>query len=272
MEASLNPAQLLQWYVDMGADEAIGDMPVDRTRIPEKISPAIVLPIVQPPVIQAKQPSPAPVVGTIEAMGDAKALAAGAKTIEELRTALENFQGLSLKRTATQMVFSDGVPTAKVMLIGEAPGADEDRIGRPFVGVSGQLLDRMLGAIGLSREENVYITNVINWHPPGNRTPSDAEVALSLPFVRRHIELVNPAILIYVGGVATKALLDTNQGITRLRGKWMDYSSEGLKQPISSLAMFHPAYLLRSPAQKGLAWADLLMLKAKLKELGIIQA
>jgi DNA polymerase len=266
MEASLNPVQLLQWYADMGVDEAMGNEPVDRTRIVEK-TPAIsatILPIAQ------SSPPPAPVIGTIEALGDARVLAAAAKTVEELRSALEGFQGLSLKRTATQMVFADGVPTAKVMLVGEVPGADEDRIGRPFVGASGQLLDKMLAAIGLNREENVYITNVINWRPPGNRTPSDAEVALSLPFVQRHIELVNPAVLVYVGGVATKALLQSSQSVMRLRGKWMDYSSEGLQRPIPSLAMFHPTYLLGSPAQKGLAWADLLMLKAKLKELGIL--
>jgi DNA polymerase len=268
MEASLDPVELLQWYADVGVDEAAGDNPVDRTRIPEKL--AAILPIVSAFVPVPKETAVSvPLPGAFEALGDAKALAAKAQTIEELRMALENFQGLSLKRTATQMVFADGVPTAKVMLVGEAPGADEDRVGRPFVGVSGQLLDKMLAAIGFSREENVYITNVIHWRPPGNRNPSDAEVALSLPFVQRHIELVNPAVLVYVGGVATKALLQTSQGITRIRGKWIDYASEGLKNPVPSLAIFHPAYLLRSPAQKGLAWADLLGLKAKLKELGV---
>ena len=268
MEAHLNPAQLLEWYSHVGVDEATGDAPVDRTRIPEKAmaSPAIIIPLAQAPVLAAKQESSAPLTGTIEALKDAQSLASAANTLEELKTALENFQGLALKRTATQMVFADGVPTAKVMLVGEAPGADEDRMGRPFVGVNGQLLDKMLAAIGLSREENVYITNVINWRPPGNRTPTDAEIALSLPFVQRHIELVNPAVLVYVGGVATKALLQTAQGITRLRGKWMTHGNN-----MPSLALFHPSYLLRSPAQKGLAWADLLMLKAKLKELGILK-
>ncbi len=272
MSFNAESAQLLQWYAETGVDEAIGDAPVDRTKSlppsPTPAAPALLteLPKQSSPAL----PEPAPLMGTIEALGDSKALAAGAKTIEELRAALENFNGLSLKRTATQMVFADGVPTAKVMLVGEAPGADEDRIGRPFVGLSGQLLDKMLASIGLSREENVYITNVINWRPPGNRAPSDAEVALSLPFVQRHIELVNPAVLIYVGGVATKALLQTTQGITRLRGRWIDYTSEGLKQPIPSLAMFHPAYLLRSPGQKALAWGDLLALKARLKDLQLL--
>lgn len=261
---TLSSVELLQFYIDAGADEAIDSESQDRTKPTLVPAPAVVLPMIQP------QPQPPAVPGTIEALGDARTLAAGAKTLPELQTALENFQGLSLKRTATQMVFADGVPGAKVMLVGEAPGADEDRIGRPFVGVSGQLLDKMLAAIGLSRETNVYITNVINWRPPGNRAPSDAEVALSLPFVRRHIELAHPAVVVWVGGVAAKALLDTNQGITRLRGRWMDYASEGLDKPVPSLAMFHPAYLLRSPAQKALAWADLLTLKAKLKELGVL--
>jgi len=269
MSLNLEPTQLLQWYVDIGADEAMGDMPVDRTKtsIAPIPAPVTVLSLTQSaaPVL----PEPSIPLGAIEALGDARTLAGGAKTVEELRAALESFQGLALKRTATQMVFADGIPTAKIMLVGEAPGADEDRIGRPFVGVSGQLLDRMLAAIGLSRDENVYISNIINWRPPGNRNPSDEEVALSLPFVQRHIELINPAVLIYVGGVSAKALLQTTQGITRLRGRWTDYTSEGLKQPIPSLAMFHPAYLLRSPAQKALAWADLLALKSKIRELGL---
>lgn len=265
MEAHLNPAQLLRWYAEAGVDEAMGESPINRILSFEKsgaaAAKAVILPLAPPPV---------PVIGAIEALGEARVLAASAKTVAELRCALESFQGLSLRRTAANMVFADGAPTAKVMLVGEAPDADEDRTGRPFAGVNGQLLDKMLAAIGLVREENVYITNVVNWHPPGNRPPSEAEVGLSLPFVQRHIELINPAVLVYVGGGAAKALLKTKQSITSLRGKWMDYSSEFLPRPIPSLAIFHPSYLLASPAQKGLAWADLLMLKAKLQELGIL--
>ena len=261
----MDARQLLQWYADIGADEATGYDPVNRINIVEK-TPQKMASVA---VSEAPGPVPAAAVGTIGSLVEAAQLAAGAQTLEELRAALEAFQGFPLKRTATQMVFADGVATAKVMLVGEAPGADEDRIGRPFVGESGQLLDKMLAAIGLSRTENVYITNLINWRPPGNRDPSDAEVALSLPFVRRHIELVQPAVLVCVGGVSAKALFETTQGITRLRGKWMDYSSAGLTPPIPALALFHPAYLLRSPAQKGLAWADLLMLKAKLADIGV---
>lgn len=271
-----NAAELLQWYADVGVDEAMGDAPVDRTKLAEK--PAVISYAPPPesagPIAQGLPalltPSPVAVMadaGSFEAMGDAKALAAGAKTIDALRAALDSFKGISLKRTATQMVFADGNPAARVMLVGEAPGADEDRIGRPFVGVSGQLLDRMMAAIGLSREDNIYISNVLNWRPPGNRNPSDAEIALSLPFIQRHIELVNPAVVLFVGGVAAKALLQTSTGIMRLRGKWAEYqTSTGV---IPALPILHPAYLLRSPQEKALAWADLLQLKARLKTLGL---
>ncbi|MDP2205952.1 MAG: uracil-DNA glycosylase [Alphaproteobacteria bacterium] len=274
--SALSPFQLLQFYVDCGVDEVMGDETLDRTLIPEKI-----LPMVAP---SASTPSAAPLSGTvaaasapadgvagaIESMEEARTLAAAAQTLDELRAAIDSFKGLGIKRTATQMVFADGNPQARVMFVGEAPGADEDRIGRPFVGVSGQLLDKMLGSIGLSREENAYISNVINWRPPGNRAPDDAEIALSLPFIRRHIELVNPAAVVFVGGVAAKALLETTQGITRLRGKWTDFEAPALVQPIPAICMFHPAYLLRSPQQKSLAWADLLSLKNKLRALGVI--
>lgn len=267
MKEDLSAYELLEFYVGVGADEAIGDEALDRTKITEKVitfsSP------VSPPVKQAENVS-APPVGTIEAMGDAKSLAAAAKTIEELREALDGFKGISLKRSATQMVFADGNPASRIMVIGEAPGEDEDRIGRPFVGVSGRLLDKMLASIGLSREENVYITNIINWRPPGNRSPSDAEVALSLPFIQRHIELVNPAVILLAGGVAAKALLETSTGITRLRGRWTEHASTELANPVPVMPLFHPAYLLRSPKEKALAWADLLKVKLKLKELGIL--
>lgn len=273
MDAVLNPVELLQWYVDIGADEAVGDAPIDRTKIVSENLAA--LPLIKedrPKLMTSAAPlaSPAPLVSGMESLGDARSLAQSAKTLDELRAALESFQGLSLKRTATQMVFADGVQTAKIMLVGEAPGADEDRMGLPFVGVSGQLLDRMLAAIGLSRETNVYISNVINWRPPGNRSPSDSEIALSLPFIQRHIEIINPAVVVFVGGVSAKALLQSSLGITRLRGRWVDYTSEGLSLPVPALATFHPAYLLRSPAQKALAWADLLSLKKKLQALKIV--
>ncbi|MFH1157535.1 MAG: uracil-DNA glycosylase [Pseudomonadota bacterium] len=264
MEARLNPAQFLQWYADIGVDEAIGEISPDRMQpqnhIPEKAAS-----------LSAPYGAPPPVRGTVESLKEAVLLASKAQTLEELKAAMENFQGLALlKRTATQIVFSDGAPAAKVMLVGEAPGAEEDLAGRPFAGAHGELLDKMLTAIGLIRASDVYITTVVNWRPPGNRALSEAEVALSRPFVQRHIELVNPEVLVCVGGGAAKALLLTSQSILRLRGKWMDYSSEGLKRTIPALAMLTPAYLMEAPAQKKLAWADLLMLKEKLTELGVL--
>lgn len=264
MEAGLSPAALLQFYIDIGADEAIFEEALDRLKITEKNIP------LTPQQSSVSEPTPPP-QGMFEGIDEARALAAAAKTREELRAALENFKGLSLKRTATQIVFADGNPDARIMLIGEAPGTDEDRIGRPFAGSGGQLLDRMLAAIGMNREEHVYISNMIHWRPPGNRNPTEAEIALSLPFIRRHIELVNPAMIIFLGGVAAKTLLDTTHGITRLRGKWQTYASDTPPQGIPALAMLHPDYLLRSPGEKALAWSDLLKLKTKAIELGLIK-
>lgn len=277
MKDTLSPEELLQFYIDAGADEAIGDETVDRTKFTETI--------LSMPAVSADMPGRAPVdipvlsggataatapIGAIEAMEDARSLAAGAKTLDELRAALDSFKGLSIKRTATNMVFSDGNPAARVMLVGEAPGADEDRMGKPFVGVSGQLLDKMMAAIGLSREDNIYISNVINWRPPGNRAPDDKEIALSLPFIRRHIEIMNPALIILAGGVAAKALLETNQGITKIRGRFIDFTLPGLTAPVPLMPIFHPAYLLRSPQHKSLAWSDLQKIRARLRDLGVL--
>jgi uracil-DNA glycosylase family 4 len=264
MDVQANLAELLQWYADVGVDEAIGDTPIDRTvlskaSVPEK---AAVLPML--PATPATTAAAEPITGTIEALKEAATLAAGAKTIDDLKTALENFKGLTLKRTATNMVFADGPSTARVMIIGDAPGADEDRAGHPFVGATGQLLDKMLGAIGLSRETNVYMTSILNWRTPGNRAPSRAEIDLSLPFVQRHIELLNPAVIVCIGGSAAKILLATKEPISKLRGKWAEYKS------IPATTIFHPEFLLQSPSQKKVAWEDLQMIQEKLKELAIL--
>jgi uracil-DNA glycosylase family 4 len=168
-----------------------------------------------------------------------------------------------LKKTAINTVFSDGNPKAKVMVIGEAPGADEDRQGLPFVGLSGKLLDRMFASIGLDRT-TIYITNIIPWRPPGNRQPTPSETNLCLPFVERHIELVSPEFLVLVGGTAAKSILQSTEGIMKLRGRWLSYQTSTMQKPIKTLATFHPAYLLRAPGQKRLAWLDLLMLKQAL--------
>ncbi|HVJ54381.1 MAG TPA: uracil-DNA glycosylase [Aliidongia sp.] len=263
---------LLQWYLAAGADEAIGEEPVDRfaeteRRLAERNS-ARAAPA---PARPASPPAAAPAVpagprlgpdSPATAIAEARAAAMAATTVEELGRAVAAFEGCSLKHTATNTVFADGNPLSRLMFIGEAPGADEDRIGRPFVGVSGQLLDRMLATIGLDRT-SAYITNVLFWRPPGNRKPTEAEVAICRPFVERHIALVDPRLLIMVGGTASAALVPGSAGITRLRGRWMALEIPGLATPLQAMAMYHPSYLLRSPDRKRDAWADLLSIKSK---------
>jgi uracil-DNA glycosylase len=260
---------LLRWYVEMGADEAIAFEPGDRLAPPpaQIPSPAIPAPIRgQSPRSVPAAPPPALTESMGEAAQSARRLAFGADSVEALAALVAGFDGCPLKRTATNTVFIDGNPAAPVMIIGEAPGADEDRIGRPFVGRAGQLLDRMLAAIGLDRS-GVLITNVIYWRPPGNRTPTAAEIASCLPFVFRLIALVRPKVLVLSGGTAAGALLAQSQGITRLRGRWFDLGVPGLDQPVPTLPMFHPSFLLRTPERKRETWRDLLSLRARLDEL-----
>lgn len=263
--------EALRWQVEAGADEAIGALPVDRYREPvEPPRPAAVqvVPAVTP---LPSRPSPAPpglreaAIPTTAATLSARGLANAARTVAELAEALAAFDGCPLKQTATNLVFADGNPSARIMIIGEAPGADEDRLGKPFVGVSGQLLDRMLAWIGLDRNK-VYITNVLFWRPPGNRQPTPAEISACLPFVERHVELVSPEVLLLVGGASAKTLLARNDGITKLRGRWFQFETAGMSRPISALPTYHPAFLLRQPAQKREAWRDLLALQQRLAE------
>lgn len=282
---------LLQWQVEMGADEAIGETAVDWLAAPPSLPPALraTSPIEGEAIMEpspsiderraggtaAPRPSkPPPAAAPPRALTEsaaepaqsARALAAQAQTIEALAQLVANFDACPLKRTATNTVFADGNPEAPVLIVGEAPGADEDRIGKPFVGRAGQLLDRMLAAIGLDRT-GVQITNVIYWRPPGNRKPTAPEIASCLPFVFRHIVLSRPKVLVLAGGTAASTLLDTTEGITRLRGRWFDLAVPGLDTPLPTLPMFHPAFLLRTPERKREAWRDLLALKAKLQEL-----
>lgn len=272
---------LLRFYLDAGADAAIEEAPISRfglagTRL-EMAAPKASAPI------RSAEPSPPKAAAPRAAMTQAAAIlgandralaesarvaAASAQSLDALKEILQRFDGIdSLRARATNMVFADGNPESRIMLVGEAPGADEDRLGKPFVGVSGQLLDRMLGSIGLDRT-GFYITNICFWRPPGNRKPTEAELVAQAPFVQRHIELVNPKVLILVGASSAHALLGTNDGITRLRGRWFEYKSAGLAAAIPALPIFHPAFLLRQPAQKRETWADLLKLKTKLAELG----
>jgi uracil-DNA glycosylase len=263
---------LLRWYLEMGADAAIADQPVNRLAPPAPPPASSAGPtepeMAPPQSVRAVAASPPAAFADSlgEAAQSARLLAARADTLAALEAAIAGFDGCALKRTATNTVIAAGNPTAPVMIIGEAPGADEDRIGRPFVGRAGQLLDRMLAAIGLDRQ-GVLITNVIYWRPPGNRTPTADEIAACLPFVLRHVALVRPKLLVLAGGTAARALLPPGPGITRLRGRWFDLAIPGLDQPVPTLPMFHPSFLLRAPERKREAWRDLLALRARLDEL-----
>jgi DNA polymerase len=250
----------LRLQIEWGADEALAEAPVDRlaARPAQPPLPAVApraSPKVQPRPVQVQ---PAPVLRAQE-------VAAGAHTIEELRDALARFDGCALAATATNLVFADGNPESGLMLVGEGPGAEEDRAGKPFVGPSGQLLDRMLASIGLDRTKYL-ITNLIPWRPPGNRNPTDSEVLICLPFLQRHIALVRPRRLVLLGALASRALLGGSAGITKLRGKWTAAEIPGLDAPVPALPMLHPAYLLRSPGAKREAWADLVLLRRTLDE------
>jgi DNA polymerase len=270
-------AALLRWYVEQGVDEAIGEEPIDRFAVPPPAAaPAAAAPVAPvaraPTPLRAPSPPPAQARGPVplespQLVEDARALAEGCNTLAELEAAIRGFEGCALKRTAKNTVFADGTPGAPVMIVGEAPGADEDRLGKPFVGVSGQLMDRMMGSIGLTRDGGFYITNILFWRPPGNRTPTTTEQGMCLAFTRRHIELARPKVLVLAGGVAVKAVLDTTDGITRLRGKWTRYTLDD-GTVIPTMPTFHPAYLLRTPASKRQSWQDLLAIDKKLKELG----
>ena len=259
-------AAALALQCDWGADEALMESPADRlavreapSRAPEAARPA---PELAPRPVRA---APVALAAAPPAITRAEALAEAAPDLAALKAAIAAFDGSALKETATNLVFGEGVADSGLMLIGEAPGADEDRAGRPFVGASGQLLDRMFASVGLSRESSFYITNILPWRPPGNRTPTDAEVALFLPFLRRQVALVRPKRLVLVGGVAAKGLIGGKEGITRLRGRWHEVGIPGLGR-LPALPTLHPAYLLRSPASKRDAWADLLLLRRALDQ------
>ncbi len=240
---------MLEWQVELGATEAIGDVPVDRYALKGRVAVAAA------PVAAAVV---APVLaGKVDPVAEAVEAAKGAGSLEALRAALGSFEHCELKKGARKLVFSDGVAGARVMIIGEAPGRDEDREGRPFVGRAGQMLDRMLEAIDLGREKSVYISNVLPWRPPHNRDPLPGEIAMMMPFVARHVELAAPEVIVLMGNIACQGVLG-RRGITRLRGRW----EQALGKPV--LPMFHPAYLLRQPGAKREAWADLLSLKARL--------
>ncbi len=278
---NLDPLQALIWQFEMGADEAIADEPLDRFKASESLSRqaagqpgraslppnggAAARPAMPRPAGGATPMTPpppmAPGAGFLlsdtphEARQSARDLAAAATNLADLKEAVEKFEGCALKKSASNTVFGVGNPEARLVLVGEAPGAEEDRQGEPFVGPSGKLLDAMLRSIGFAREE-VYITNILPWRPPGNRQPTTAEIAVCEPFVRRHLELIGPKVVICLGGSAAKTLMEEDRGITRLRGTWKEIPL-GVSSVADVTAMFHPAYLLRTPEQKRMAWRDL---------------
>lgn len=260
--------QILEWYITAGVDETCGSQPWDK--VPEKVvSVAKPVSVRQPltPAVPDDNVRPATTElaqDTLTACQNARELSMKTETLDELRALVEGFEGCALRMTANKTVFGYGSPTADLLLVGEAPGADEDRSGIPFVGRSGHLLDKMLRAIEIGRDE-CFVTNVLPWRPPGNRTPTSGEIAVCLPFLRRQIELVKPKVIMVLGGSAANALLDNGEPISRLRGKWLDYRlSDGTVIPV--LASFHPAYLLRNSGQKAKAWSDLVRVKQKLCE------
>ncbi len=269
--AGKNARDLVTFYLDAGVDALIGEEPIDRfadetaqpsqPAAPRPPSPVLSRKLEERPVAGAAAPVAAAPASPETAIMAAREAAKNAQTLDELRALLDAFEGCMLRTTATQLVFAAGNPQARVMFVGEAPGRDEDIAGIPFVGRSGQLLDRMMTAIGLDRT-SAYIANVVPWRPPGNRTPTPQETAICLPFIHRQIELANPDILVCLGQPATQTLLKTREGITRTRGRWFKFDTGS--REISAIATYHPAFLLRSPLQKRLAWRDFLALKKAL--------
>ena len=253
---------VLDWYRAAGVDIAVGDDPVDRFATSAAAPQKRVLPIAAGPA-----PAPTPAAPLVTDPAETREIAAAAMTLEQLRIAMDAYDGCVLKHRATQLVFADGNPEAKIMLVGEGPGEQEDKQGKPFVGRAGQLLDRMLGAIGLDRT-TVYIANMVPWRPPGNRNPTPDELAQCAPFLHRQVELVNPKLLVTLGNVPTQALFATNQGITRMRGQWKTLEINSWSGPV--LPTLHPAFLLRTPGAKAQAWKDMLSLKAAMVREGIV--
>jgi uracil-DNA glycosylase len=261
------PQELLAFYIEAGVDCALGEEPVNRladdTPPPKpQLAEAPHIERTLPPAAPPRPAAPPAVAPPPEAaMMSARSTVRTAQSLEELRGLLESFDGCALKFTASRLVFADGNPQARLMFVGEAPGRDEDIAGLPFVGRSGQLLDRMVAAIGLERSQ-VYIANIIPWRPPGNRTPTPQETQICLPFIRRQIELVNPDVLVCLGNPSTQGILETKEGITRTRGRWFDYDTG--TRTIKAMPTFHPAYLLRTPISKKQAWQDFRAIKAAL--------
>jgi DNA polymerase len=261
---------LLTYYVEAGVDIALDEAPANRfadqtvAAAPLPDPEAVAAPAVRPRELRPAAPSVAPAVPPPlpeEAVLAARAAAKSASSLDALRAIMRDFEGCALRTTAKQLVFGDGNPQARLMFVGEAPGSEEDQTGIPFVGKSGQLLDKMLGAIGIARAD-VYIANVVPWRPPGNRDPSIHETQICLPFIQRQIELVGPQVLVCLGKPATATLLGVTEGIRRARGRWLVYKTD--TREVRAMPTFHPAYLLRTPIEKRMAWRDFLAIRKAL--------
>lgn len=249
--------EALKTLSEFGADESIEEKPINRYESKKKKQEQKSTP----------KKSPAkPIQSPLNTAHDTLKQAQSCKSTDELRNAIEGFKGISITKTATNTVFCDGQPDAQIMLIGEAPGAEEDARGIPFCGASGKLLDNMLSHIGLSREKNFYITNTLFWRPPGNRRPTPEELTICKPFVEKHIALIKPKLIILVGGTAVTSVLDSKHTITKIRGQFFDYTNQFLDESIKTTAIFHPSYLLRSPGQKKNAWHDCLTIRKHLRD------
>ncbi|HEY9163184.1 MAG TPA: uracil-DNA glycosylase [Magnetovibrio sp.] len=287
MECLEHPQQILRWYLDAGVDEAIGEVPLDRYAL---ASEALAQRAAQADALlksaeaeRAAQPSRAsgardggisgavavrPAAGVVSDQQVKVALeaAAAAKNLDELRAALQAFDGGMLQKSATNLVFGDGNPQARIVFVGDVPGADEDRKGVPFVGPAGQLLDKMLASIGLDRTQ-AYVCNSVFWRPPGGRTPYPGEVAVCLPFVERVLELIDPALIVTLGGPAAHALLGQQGNVSKLVGRWFSFETPRMSHPIAASAIYHPEILLKTPAFKRETWKNLLEIRQKLDEI-----
>ena len=282
---SLTTKEILEWHIDIGVDECIDDTPANKLNsVPTSMADVLeaskkqqTKPIAHTDKIaQAYQSPAAPKqedgfipLGTAEAAQDALRAAAACETLQDLEKAIRAFEGCPLKRTAKSTVFQDGDPSARIMVIGECPGVDEDNTGTPFSGQAGLLLDKMFAAIGYDRASEdsakaLYLTNLVYWRPPGNRVPTDSEIEICRPFALRHIEIINPEVLVIMGGVTAKSILKTGHGITRLRGKWTEFKTDAIDKPVKTLPMLHPEFLLKSPDRKKYAWQDLQLLRDSL--------
>lgn len=261
----------LQWYLDAGVDETIDEAPLDWFALSAEAAKASAnsarAPQGTPQPIPGVAAKPATMATVEQTVRQAQDLANSCQSLAELEKAIATFDGCSLKKTATNTVVSDGSLDRKIMVIGEVPGVADDRHGKPFVGDNGVLLDKMFAAIGLSRDTDLYLTNMLPWRPPGNRTPTAEEIAICQPFVTRHIALAKPGLIILLGGISAKTLLNSDLSITRLRGKWAEYDLAGQKIP--ACPIYHPSYLIKQPKAKADAWKDLLDIKARIEEMSL---